>query len=202
MHCWLHLELERTRTQLDTNVLNCPGPVAVEQPLMFVSVVNGLRAIVAERDSNNAASNEVLPVLPRHLVSLRRTDFKKLLKQHNARLRALIDSTRKHQVGQEFVKLKRLYQSDADVRESVDQSSDVDTTFEEGWELLGSQYPRLCQFCGDFATAFRNTATVESDFSVMGLEKASYWRSLTDFSLEGVLHAKQYEPLQRLCRAL
>eukprot|EP00171_Calliarthron_tuberculosum_P001790 IDg1790t1 len=43
-------------------------------------------------------------------------------------------------------------------------------------------------FCGGLALAFPNTATVESDFSVIGVEKNDYRKSLTDFSLEGVLH--------------
>ncbi|KAE9278582.1 hypothetical protein PF008_g28585 [Phytophthora fragariae] len=32
----------------------------------------------------------------------------------------------------------------------------------------------------------------------MGWEKYVYRRSLTDFSLEGVLHAKQYQALKKL----
>ena len=40
---------------------------------------------------------------------------------------------------------------------------------------------------------FPNTASVESDFSLIGVEKTVYRQSLTDFSLEGILHAKQFE---------
>ena len=42
---------------------------------------------------------------------------------------------------------------------------------------------------------FPNTATVESDFSLIGFEKNVYRQSLTNFSLEGILHAKQFDTL-------
>jgi len=154
---------------------------------MFVSTVSGIRSIVAERDSNNAADAQLLPVLPRHLVCLRMPDFNRLFERHSARLSKVPHATTMHQIGQAFVQLKRLYQTDDAVRALVDQSTDTKTTFEDGWALLGTQYPRLMQFCGDLATAFPNSATVDSDFSVMGWEKDVYRRSLTDFSLEGVL---------------
>ena len=50
-------------------------------------------------------------------------------------------------------------------------------------------------FCGGLATVFPNTATVESDFSLFGLEKNEYRKSLTDFLLEGVFHSKQFNDL-------
>ena len=56
----------------------------------------------------------------------------------------------------------------------------------------------LQQFCGGLATAFPNTATVESDFSVIGWEKDDTRRDLTDFSLEGILHSKQFRELKKL----
>ena len=53
-------------------------------------------------------------------------------------------------------------------------------------------------FAGGIASMLPNTATVESDFSVIGAEKNMFRQSLTDFSLEGILHAKQFESLRSL----
>ncbi|KAG6946718.1 hypothetical protein JG688_00015890, partial [Phytophthora aleatoria] len=64
--------------------------------------------------------------------------------------------------------------------------------------LLGIGLSLLKQFCGDLASTFPNTATVESDFSIMGWEKDVYRKSTTDFSLEGVMHAKQFKALRQL----
>ena len=42
------------------------------------------------------------------------------------------------------------------------------------------------------ATAFPGTSNVESNFSIVKWEKYVTQMSLSDFSLEGILHAKQY----------
>ena len=42
------------------------------------------------------------------------------------------------------------------------------------------------------ATVFPGTAPVEADFSVVNFEKNQYRSALTNLSLEGILHAKQY----------
>ena len=46
---------------------------------------------------------------------------------------------------------------------------------------------------------FANTALVESDFSILGWEKDKFRLSMTDLSLEDVMHCKQYKALSRLC---
>ena len=45
---------------------------------------------------------------------------------------------------------------------------------------------------------FPDTASVESNFSVLGWEKDEYRSCLTDFSLEGIMHCKQWMRLQVL----
>ena len=45
---------------------------------------------------------------------------------------------------------------------------------------------------------FANTASVESDFSILGWEKDEYRLSLTDLSLEGIMQSKQHELLKLL----
>ena len=50
------------------------------------------------------------------------------------------------------------------------------------------------------ATVFPNTASMESDFSILGWERDEYRKSLTDLSLEGIMQCKQYELLSNLAR--
>ena len=67
--------------------------------------------------------------------------------------------------------------------------------FNDAWEMLstvGLDLPMLRSFCTGLGTIFPNTATVESDFSVIGIEKSIYKTNLSDFSLESILHAKQF----------
>jgi hypothetical protein len=63
---------------------------------------------------------------------------------------------------------------------------------------LRGRFEELVDFAGGLATIFPRTATVESDFSVIGWEKYIYRSALTDFSLEGWLHARQFDRLRRL----
>jgi hypothetical protein len=60
-------------------------------------------------------------------------------------------------------------------------------SFIDGWSPKNDQFAMLQKFCGRLASAFPNTATVESDISIMGWEKNDNKVDLTDFSLEGIL---------------
>ena len=64
--------------------------------------------------------------------------------------------------------------------------------FEDGWAIVGNRFTMLQDFCEGIATAFPNTAAVESDFSVLGWEKDEYRLKLSDLSLEGILQSKQF----------
>ena len=76
---------------------------------------------------------------------------------------------------------------------------DSSTTFEAGWSIVDAKkLDVLREFCGGIASIFLNTATVESDFSILGWEADEYRRSLTDLSLEGIMQCKQFEILNRL----
>jgi hypothetical protein len=71
------------------------------------------------------------------------------------------------------------------------------TAFRESWKLLEGRFEELVDFAGGLATIFPGTATVESDFSVIGWEKDICRNALTAFSLEGLLHARQFDRLRR-----
>ena len=77
----------------------------------------------------------------------------------------------------------------------------MSTSFEIGWSIVeGKKFDVLRDFCGGIATVFPNTATVESDFSILGGEKDEYRKSLTDLSLEGIIQCKQFELLSSLTK--
>ena len=80
--------------------------------------------------------------------------------------------------------------------------SDHKTTFTNGWKLLVDRIPLLCQFAGGLASGFPRKTTVESDCSVIGWKKDEYCTALTNFSLEGILHCKQYEHLKDLSKII
>ena len=75
-------------------------------------------------------------------------------------------------------------------------------SFRSGWaiveQLHSLEFMVLWDFCGGIASVFPNTATVESDFSILGWEADEYRRSLTNLSLEGIIQCKQFELLNSL----
>jgi hypothetical protein len=56
----------------------------------------------------------------------------------------------------------------------------------------------LERFVGGLETIFPGTSTVASDFSVVKYEKNTNRLSLTNASLKGILHAKQYRSMHSL----
>jgi hypothetical protein len=83
------------------------------------------------------------------------------------------------------------------VKSSIN-SFDDNAAYRDAWIGLHNTYLLLEKFVGGLATIFPGTSTVESDFSVVKYEKNKNRMSLTDASLEGILHAKQYHRMHSL----
>jgi hypothetical protein len=65
--------------------------------------------------------------------------------------------------------------------------------FNTAWDDLKGQFEALRAFSGNLATAFPNTTSVESDFSILKWEKDDNRKAMTNLSLEGIFQAKQRE---------
>ena len=63
---------------------------------------------------------------------------------------------------------------------------------------MQNQFSSLKKICGGMATAFPGTSNVEGNFSIVKWEKDVMQMSLSDFSLEGIFHAKQYNKIYNL----
>ena len=70
--------------------------------------------------------------------------------------------------------------------------------FGKCWNDVGKGYELLRDYCGGIASVMAGTATVESDFSLINWTKDSHSSSMTDFTLESILHCKQHSMLARL----
>ena len=93
--------------------------------------------------------------------------------------------------------MKLAYQNEGPLKDAFD-NCDYKTSFQTGWNYVQNQLNSLKLFCGGMATAFPGTSNVLSDFSIAKLEKDVIQMSLSDFSLEGILHAKQYNKIYNL----
>ena len=91
------------------------------------------------------------------------------------------------------------YREEPVLKSAIDAYAQVSIkSFEEAWAIVEGRFEILRDFCGGIVTVFANTASVESDFSILGWEKDKFRLSITDLSLEGVMHCKQYSALHLL----
>ena len=92
------------------------------------------------------------------------------------------------------------YRKEPALKSALDAYAEISIkSFSTAWEIVEGRFEILRDFCGGIATVFANTALVESDFSILGWEKDKFRLSMTDLSLEDVMHCKQYKALSRLC---
>ena len=166
----------------------------------LLNLIAGLDQVVAERTSRNGVSLNILPpVVPKELVLLGGSDFKNIVRAQSQRLEHRFSpvSVAMDCIETEFRELKKTYRDDEHVRKAIDDCTYA-TPFESAWKVTAGSFKQLEAFCGGLATTFPGTSSVESDFSILKWEKDIHRMSLTDFSLEGVMHARQFKRLQEL----
>jgi len=71
-------------------------------------------------------------------------------------------------------------------------------SFEEFWSPLGSEFEHLQTFCGAIASIMPSTNSIESNFSLINWTKDPNLQSLSEFSLEWILHYKQHRKLRAM----
>jgi hypothetical protein len=160
--------------------------------------VDGIIAVVAERTENNEAYIDAAPdVLPHQLVRILPRDFCAFLQRHRERLDYTFSNEEIETIGRHHLALYDSYHRQPDLKSSID-SFDDSAAYRDAWIGLQNMYPLLERFVGVLATIFPGTSTVESDFLVVKYEKNKNRMSLTDTSLEGILHAMQYRRMHIL----
>ena len=186
-----------TRHTLDGLDVDTTEKVLESIGKLGVGIVDGIVNIQAERNKQNHPDSDLPHVLPHELVKISTGDFgKNIVDIHLQQLR--------HSWGEESIvgiesdhrKLIIAYRNEPVLRSAIDAYARVDIkSFDTAWQVVQGWFEILRDFCGGIATVFANTASVESDFSILGWEKDQYRLSLTDLSLEGILHCKQYKKL-------
>jgi hypothetical protein len=165
---------------------------------LFVGAADGISRINGERDETNKATDELPPVLPLELCRIDMRQFVKLQQSQRDRLLPFFGDDGIESISKDFAEFLRAFREEPKFKEAVGGNSGNDMGFTEGWSPTNDRFSMLQKFCGGLASAFPNTATVESDFSIIGWEKDDNRVDLTDFSLEGILHSKQFKELKKL----
>jgi hypothetical protein len=97
----------------------------------------------------------------------------------------------------DFEGLRGAYDREPLLKQVLDKCNST-ASFDEGWSYVANRFDRLKEFCGGLATAFPGTPSVESDFSIVYWEKGDCRISLTDISLEGIFHSKQFDKIRSI----
>ena len=165
-----------------------------------VQIVEGIVDIQAERDQQNCVDDNLPCVLPHKLVKMSTGDFgKTIIDLHLQQLQHSWSKESIIAIEHEHRELILAYHSESALRSTIDAYACINIeSFDTAWKVVEGRFEILHDFCGGIASVFANTASVESDFSILGWERDEYRLSMTDLSLEGVLHCKQYKILQEL----
>ena len=158
-----------------------------------VSIIKGLDGI--EQQHESSSGHKLPPVLPSELVKVRSHEFNGIISQQGTRYQSFYSYRDLENIQAEHKELLSSHRNEKALKDSISDGKHL-TSFEDGWECVGARFGKLKEFCGGLATVFPGTATVESDFSVLNWEKNDHRVNLTDLSLEGIFHAKQFDMIQ------
>jgi hypothetical protein len=152
--------------------------------------------VQAERDCrNDAADDEAPPVMTVQLVKPRTGQFISTgLDRYREQIGKFWAQEDIEQIEIDHKQLLLAYAREPKVKEEFD-SHDRKTMFNQAWDCVQGRFTRLRSFSAGLATAFANTASVESDFSSVKWEKDAHRRSLTSLALQGIMQSKQFQPL-------
>lgn len=162
-----------------SHTMNAERVTSVERLItgLSSSLIYGLSGIVAPRNKTNEPKNcaAELTVFPHLLINIRTPEFCRLILKSKPRQLAtgwtapFIDLIMK-----DHRNLLRTYRSEPPFDSAFKRCTSAITCFDRGWAADNGRFERLCEFCGGFATVFRNKAPVEADFSDIAWEKNDY----------------------------
>ena len=169
--------------------------VLVSVVKLFVESASCIMVILVEYDSSNERGTGLPPFIPHQLVNIDMRTFVSYVNGHRERLERTLSAVDINHIADNLTHLQPAYREETVFKAAVNASASF-MDFPRCWEVTSGQFTDLRRFSGGLATTFPNTATVESDFSVLGWEKDDYRTALTNLSLESILHCKQYKRMK------
>ena len=166
-------------------------------------LVAGLSEVQAERNSNNEIRElESPPVMPADLVTIRTSKFiEDLLDPHREHISQFWNVDEIDMIEKDHQALRSAFHSEVGLKEKI-ALHDHETMFNVGWDTFKGRFSYLRQFVAGLGSVFANTASVESDFSVLKWEMDEFRSSMASLTLEGVLQSKQRTLLSSLAHQM
>ena len=164
----------------------------------ILGLVDVISDVISEQNKDNESYIDAVPsVIPHQLVRIMPHDFSVYLQRHRERLDYTFSIEEIENIGHQHKALFDLYRRQPDVKRCIYRFYEG-ATYRDAWNRLHNTYLFLERFVGGLATIFPGTSTVESDFLVVKYNKTRNRMFLSDASLKGILHAKQYRRMRSL----
>jgi hypothetical protein len=165
---------------------------------LLVDLADGVCNISSERNGDIlAAATSFPPILPKEFAMMMPSSFVQVVIRFRSRFEKAFGECYIDALEAEHRSLRDRYHRDPLLKDMLDSMKDT-IGYNDAWVSLRSQLPKLCEFSSGLATINPGTTRVESDFSILGWEKDEYRPALMNFSLEGIMHAKQFMALQSI----
>ena len=164
----------------------------------ILNLIGNIDSIQALRNSKNQARYDCPPTTPADIAKLSGKEFSMLISNQKRRLTTTFNEQSINQIEDEFQDFKSIINRN-NLIETIAVEDSSNYSFKETWnkvEIYNEKISNLKEFIGGLYTVFSSTSTVESDFSVIAYEKNDYRSQLSNLSLEGILHSKQYNLLK------
>jgi hypothetical protein len=174
--------------------------VLAASAVLYLESMNGLVKVIAGRQAAGHVSSAVPPCLPLELINTSVLDFVSLVTNHKAQLRSAFGEEFLKQVCDQHKELIRVAVEESPLRAQL--LAKTRGVFSKAWSPCGSRFVALQMFSAGLVTVMPTTSRIEGDFSLMTYRRNSYCSALTDFALEGVMYAKQFQALQRVAALL
>jgi hypothetical protein len=162
---------------------------------IYLVSLNGIGKIIIGLQSTRHESEAIPCVPPLSIGSMSVVSFVELVSAHLSRLLAGYDDTFVSNICQQHKPLIITPEHEPVLRSQLERVSRKE--FSLVWAPTGSRFAELQCFAAGIATVMPTTSRVEGDFSLMNYCRNSYCSAMTDFCLEGVMHSKQYQFLQK-----
>lgn len=165
---------------------------------LFLSAVVGLSACIENRGELIGGPSGLPPVLPHELIKLTRAAFNSDVRAQARRLASFFTPSEIEQIEEEFGDFLEAYHREEIFKASL-QAVDHSNDFKQAWGVLSRRFKRLYLYCGGIGSVFPGEYSPTPPCIIRPHENESFrMTGVTDFVLEGSLHAKQFETLRNL----
>lgn len=161
--------------------------------VLYLTALNGLMRIKVERNCYDQQFETLSAYTPLDLIDIAALDFIHVVRKHKERILLSFGENEVSNIIEEHMELAKAVAKEPSLKAALEAGARK--PFNEAWKPAGHSFQSLCRFAAGMAYLMATTSRVEADFSFINYRKDEYNSALSDYSLEGVLYARQLKDL-------